>query len=317
MTHFKIPIVAIVGPTASGKTELSVNLAHRISGEIISADSMQIYKEFNICTAKPNEEQLKSVKHYCVGEISVRERFSVADYVKRAHVCARKITEKNKVAFVVGGTGLYIDSFLKNVDFEKITPNLELRENLYKDSLCEKGKLYKELQHIDPLSAGQIHPNDTKRIIRALEFYYSYGYPISEQVKRSLCAQSPYEAVFIGINFEDRNVLYDRINERVDNMVRNGLVEEVEHILKLKPSNTATEAIGYKEIIPYISGQCSLDEALENLKKDTRHYAKRQITWFKRNKDIHWLYADKYDSFESMILDAERIIKEKILNGNS
>ncbi len=317
MAQFKIPVVAIVGPTASGKTELSVNLARRISGEIISADSMQIYEEFNICTAKPNKEHLESVKHYCVGEISVRERFSVADYVKRAHICAKKITEKNKVAFVVGGTGLYIDSFLKNVDFGRNTPNLELRESLYKDSLCEKDKLYTELQHIDPMSARQIHPNDIKRITRALEFYYSYGYPISEQVKRSLCMQSPYEAVFIGINFEDRSVLYDRINRRVDNMLRDGLVEEVKHILKLEPSDTANEAIGYKEIIPYIRGQCSLDEAVENLKRDTRHYAKRQITWFKRNKDIHWFYADKYYSFENMVLDAEKVIKEKILNGNS
>lgn len=314
MAQSKIPVIAIVGPTASGKTELSVELAFKFSGEIISSDSMQIYKEFDICTAKPGKEQLTIVKHYFIDEMSVQERFSVADYVKRAHIYAKEISKNNKVPIVVGGTGLYVDSFLKNINFEKNEPNHATRENLYKDSLEDLNKLYRDLRCVDETTANQIHPNDRKRIIRALEFYYSHGYPISEQVRKSMLIDTPYNTVFIGLNFQNRNILYERINSRVDNMIKNGLVQEVEDIFELRPSDTASVAIGYKEMLPYIKGECSLDEAIENLKRGTRKYAKRQITWFKRNKDINWIYIDKYTSFEGVISEAEKIVKEKIFN---
>ena len=312
MESKKIPIIAIVGPTASGKTKLSIELAIRFLGEIISSDSMQIYKEFNICTAKPSDNDLKAVKHYFINEKSVQDDFSVADYAKAAHIYAKDIYKRGKIPIVVGGTGLYMDSFLKNISFEKDKSGYWTRECLYKYADGNLDKLYQDLKIVDAHAANKIHKNDKKRIIRALEFYYSYGYPISQQTERSLSAESPYKVIFIGINFKDRKILYDRINTRVDNMFEAGLIKEVEEIYKLSPSDTAKAAIGYKEILPYLQGKCDLNEAIENLKRSTRKYAKRQITWFKRNKNINWIYLDEHKIFNEVAKKAIDIVKEQM-----
>ena len=309
VTKNKIPVIAIVGPTASGKTALSIKIARKFNCEIISADSMQIYKEFKICTAKPKEDQLNSIKHYMIDEVSVLEDFSVAEYMDRAQIYAKKIEEKGKTPLIVGGTGLYIDSFLGNLNLEKKKTDPAIREKLIERVKQNKEELFIELKEIDPLSANKIHPNDIKRVVRALEFYYSFGYPISDQVKNSQNGTSPYKTLFIGLNFRDRKILYSIINDRVDIMLKSGLLQEIEEILKLNISETAKCAIGYKEIIPYLKGQCNLSDATEKLKKETRAYAKRQLTWFKRNKNINWLYIDDYTSFDELAFKACDIIK--------
>lgn len=306
----KIPVIVIVGPTASGKTELSVNVALKFSGEIISADSMQIYKEFNISTAKPDEDKLKMVKHYLINEVSVKDDFSVYKYVSKAHVYARYIYKCGKTPIIVGGTGLYIDSFLNNVNFEGEKTSDDIKKDLYDEYKINKEKLYEDLKRIDPISAAKFHINDAKRIIRALEFYYSHGYTISKQEEKSRLIPSPYKATIIGLNFRDRKLLYNRINKRIDNMISTGLVNEVRNIMSNGLSKTAQCAIGYKEIVPYINGECSLDEAVHNLKINTRRYAKRQISWFKKNEDIKWIYMEDYSSFDDIIFKAESIIKD-------
>ncbi len=306
----KIPIIAIVGPTASGKTELSIEIAKKFSGEIISVDSMQIYKEFKICTAKPNESQLKAIKHYLIDEISVKDSFSVADYAEKARCCAEEIWQKGKNPIVVGGTGLYLDAFLGDFALETKQANPIIREKLLKRAMNDKGELFLELTQIDPISANKIHPNDLKRTVRALEFYYSFGYSISEQTKRTQCRPSLYKTTFIGLNFKNRGILHDRIEKRVDEMFKQGLIKETENILKGSIGKTASAAIGYKEIIPYLKGEVLLAEAEKSIKKETKAYAKRQITWFKRNKNIHWIYIDEYNSFSQVISEAFKIVKE-------
>lgn len=310
----KTPIIAVVGATAVGKTELSINIALKFLGEIISADSMQIYKEFNISTAKPNETQLKTVKHYLINEVSVKTNFSVYEYIKRARVYAKKIYDDGKIPILVGGTGLYVDSFLNGLNFEGEKTIHNIKKEIQNISHADKEKLYNDLLSIDPISAEKIHHNDIKRVVRALDFYYSCGYPISKQVEKSKLIQSPYTVQFIGLNFRDRSVLYDRINKRVDDMIKRGLVDEVKYIMSLPPGDTAKYAIGYKEIIPYIKGLCSIDEAVYNLKRNTRRYAKRQLTWFNKNKNIKWIYIDDYNSFDDVKIRAENIIEEWGLN---
>lgn len=304
----KIPVVAILGPTACGKTDLSIKIAKKFFGEIISADSMQIYREFKICTAKPDENQMSQVKHYMIDEISVEEDFSVADYIKKAHFFAERIIEKGKIPIVVGGTGLYLDSFLGNLSLEEKKFDTCIREKLNDRAKSDKEGLFKDLMDVDKESAEKIHPNDIKRVVRALEFYYSFGYPISLQVKRSKENESPYNTTFIGINFLDRNLLHKAIEDRVDNMVEKGLIDEVSYVSHLNVSKTASACIGYKEILPYLEQKCSLDEAVLDLKKETKAYAKRQITWFKRNENVNWIYKDEVGS--NLVQEAFKILKE-------
>lgn len=300
-----IPVICVVGPTASGKTELAVNLALKFGGEIISADSMQIYKEFEVSTAKPSLEQLKAVPHHLVDFLSVEKEFSVAKFKNLAQECIKDIYSRGKLPFLVGGTGLYIDSLLKNIDFEDssniTTEKVNDLKGLNNDELIEI------LQRADPVSAEKIHPNDTKRLKRAVEFFYMSGYPISEQTERSEKAQSPYKTCKIGLNFKDRDILYDRTNKRVDKMVESGIAEEVKKISQMNLSKTAQAAIGYKEILPFVKGKCSLEEAAENLKKVTRNYAKRQLTWFRRDKEINWIYIDEYKDFSEVVVKAQSI----------
>lgn len=307
-----IKVISIVGPTASGKTKLAVKLAQKFNGEIVSADSMQIYKGMQIATAKPTFDETEGVKHHLIDFVSPDETYSVAMFVKDASRCIADIYSRGKLPFMVGGTGLYVDSLLNNITFsveqrdEKLS--LELRK-IYEDQGIDT--LLKMLSEFDIDSANRLKAErNPKRIIRAIEFYKTTGITITEQNEKSKLVKSPYSPVKIGINYKDRAKLYERINKRVDLMLENGLVNEAKDVLSSKLSFTSIKAIGYKELLPYFNGEKTLDECVEKLKMETRRYAKRQITWFKRDLDINWLYADKYNSFEELIADAVEIIKK-------
>ena len=292
MVNEKIPIISIVGPTASGKTDLSINLALKLDTEIISADSMQIYKEFNILSAKPEKEKLSLVKHHLIDFLSVSEEFSVSKFINLSEKYINEIYSQGKIPILVGGTGLYVDSLLKGLKFES-KKNIENSEAIKSLDNLSGEELFKILEKIDPVSSEKIHINNVKRLKRAIEFFYQEGYPISCQVENSKKIISPYNVCRIGLNFESRDILYDRINKRIDEMFESGIEEEVKLISKLKLSKTSSMAIGYKEVLPYVLGNCSKEEAKEELKKATRRYAKRQLTWFKKNLDINWIYVDK------------------------
>ena len=308
-----IPVVSVVGPTASGKTELSVNLAKKFNGEIISADSMQIYKEFDIVTAKPSVADLKSVKHYLVGTISVSEEFSVSDFVHSASECIKKINDNGQLPFLVGGTGLYLNSLLENIEFESSKSSDEnLRSELNKK---ENEELFEILKKIDSESSSKIHMNNKKRVIRAIEFFYTTGYPISKQVENSRKNFSIYNVCKIGLNFKNRDALYERIDSRVDKMFDMGIIDEVKKVKKMYPGKTASAAIGYKEILDYLDGTIGLHQAKENLKQATRRYAKRQLTWFRRDEKINWIYLDELKNHEEIAKVSEEILKKFILKG--
>ncbi len=305
MSSGKIPLVSIVGPTASGKTEFAVNLALKYNGEIISGDSMQIYKEFNILSAKPSYEQLNKVPHHLVNILSVREEFSVAKFKEYAENSINDIISRNKIPFLVGGTGLYIDALIKNIGFESRRSSGDCNTDL---SNFSNDELMQILKKIDPVSAEKIHINDKKRLMRAAEFFYSFGYPISLQNMKSKLATPKYKICKIGLNYKNRDLLYDKINNRVDAMFRNNIEAEVRKIFDIGLSKTAAFAIGYKELVPYILGKCTKEEAIYNLKQATRRYAKRQLTWFRKDKEINWIYVDDFNNFEEFIQQGEEII---------
>lgn len=285
----KIPLVVIAGPTASGKTALSVKIAKRLDGEIVSADSMQIYKYMNIGTAKPTEEEKQGIPHHMMDFLEPSVPFSVAEYCEMAHKVIADIYNRGKLPIIVGGTGLYIDSLVNNVDFGDTDSDDSIRRELEKIAETEgKEAVYKLLLEIDAETAKKYHPNNLRRIIRAIEFYRVTGQTISSHAKEE--KKSPYNCIYFCINW-DRDVLYDRINRRVDIMVKDGLIEEVKDLLSrgYDKASTAMQGIGYKEFYDYFDGKASLDDTLELIKMNSRRYAKRQLTWFRRNKDIHWL----------------------------
>lgn len=284
----KTKIICVVGATASGKTDLAVKLAKAVDGEIISADSMQVYKNMPIATAVATKEEQDGVVHHLVEFLDADQTFSVADFVERAKVLIDEITVRGRVPIVAGGTGLFVDSLVKNISFSEVGSNAEIRNELAEKSNEE---LYERLLKLDPNAAEDIHPNNRKRVIRALELCMS-GTSKTEQNENSMLVDSPYDALYIGIGYKDRQKLYDRINKRVDLMLEAGLENEARQMLG-KQGLTARQAIGHKELQPYIDGKITLDEATENLKRETRRYAKRQLTWFRRNENINWLYADE------------------------
>lgn len=284
----KTKIICVVGATASGKTDLAVKLAKAVDGEIISADSMQVYKNMPIATAVATKEEQDGVVHHLVEFLDADQTFSVADFVERAKVLIDEITARGRVPIVAGGTGLFVDSLVKNISFSEVGSNAEIRNELAEKSNEE---LYERLLQLDPNAAEDIHPNNRKRVIRALELCMS-GTSKTEQNENSMLIDSPYDALYIGIGYKDRQKLYDRINKRVDLMLEAGLENEARQMLG-KQGLTARQAIGHKELQPYIDGKITLDEATENLKRETRRYAKRQFTWFRRNENINWLYADE------------------------
>lgn len=286
----RIKIISVVGPTASGKTALSIEIAKKYNGEIISADSMQIYRGMDIATAKPTKEEMQGIVHHLIDNVNPEDEYSVAQYVKDARNAILDIDSRGKTPILVGGTGLYVNSLLDNVQFSESPVDDELRRKL--NSLSTE-ELLPILYDVDSESYEKLSiEKNHKRIVRALEIYYQTGKPKSFVDKEAKSIPSPYDAVKIGLNANDRQFLYDRINTRVDLMVDMGLLDEAKKFLSKNLSSTSSKAIGYKEFIPYFNGESSLEECKNLLKMETRRYAKRQITWFKRDKEIHWFSID-------------------------
>ena len=293
----KRPVLAVVGPTATGKTALGVRLARRFGGEIISADSMQIYRGLDIGTAKVTPAEAEGVPHHCVDILPPEAAFSVADFTALAGRLAAEIDARGRLPILVGGTGLYIQSFLYGVRFTEEKAPDGLREQLAAE-LAARGPaaLYAELQAADPEAAAAIHPNNHLRVLRALEHYRATGRRLSEQKAASLPAQRPYRALVLGLDFAARSDLYRRIDLRVDRMMAQGLLAEAETVYRRRDSyRTAAQAIGYKEFFPYFAGQAPLDACVEQLKQASRRYAKRQLTWFRHMDGVVWLAADAPD----------------------
>ena len=305
----KINIVSVVGPTASGKTRLAVDICKAIDGEVVSCDSMQIYKNMNIATAKPDADEMDGIPHHMMDFLSPDQKFSVASYCEKAKKCIEDINDRGNVPVITGGTGLYYSSLVDNVSFSDETDDTSLREELTQRLKSDGSQaLLDELYKIDPQTAQQLHPNNSGRIVRALEVYYKNGMTMSEQKRLSRLGDKMYNCKAIGLDAKDRQFLYDRINRRVDDMLSRGLLEEAKRFLAENPGKTSRQAIGYKELRPYFEGQLTLDEAVENLKMETRRYAKRQLTWFRRDKRINWLYIDEM-SYEEILDKALKIIK--------
>ena len=295
----KIKVVAVVGPTASGKTALSVEIAKRYGGEIISCDSMQIYKEMDVGTAKVTAEEMRGVPHHLINIVSPHEEFSCADYATAARNAIEDIASRGKLPVFCGGTGLYLDSVLKNTEFSAAGKDEEYRAYLERE--CSPETLHRMLTEVDPESAAVIHQNNVKRVIRALEIYRVTGKTKTEWDAISRLTESPYDSVIIGLNYRSRDTLYSRIDRRVDIMMEEGLLDEVRRLdTPAFRASTASQAIGYKEILSYFDGVCTLDEAIDSIKQYSRNYAKRQLTWFGKNKDIRWIYPD--DAPEGMPL---------------
>lgn len=306
-------IVAIVGPTASGKTGLSVALAKHFGGEVVSADSMQIYRQMNIGTAKPSMEEREGVPHWLMGHVSVEDTYNVASYVQDAHDVLKDLADRGRLPVICGGTGLYIDHLLCDTEFFDIPLNNAVRQK-YQDLAVQQGNqaVYCLLSARDPELAAKLHPNDSKRVIRGLEVLEITGKRLSE-FQRESHRQSPYKVLWLGLNYRDRQLLYDRINRRVDLMEQAGLLDEIKYLMQnFTLSSTARAAIGYKEVIDAIEGGGSISEALELVKQKSRNYAKRQLTWFGKNKDVRWFYRDEItdqELLEKAICETENFLK--------
>ena len=302
----KNKVIVICGPTASGKTALSIELAKQINGEIVSCDSMQIYKDMDIGTAKPTVEEMQGIKHYLIGYVSPEKRYSVADYKIDAKKAIKEIIEKGKMPIVVGGTGLYLDSLIYEIEYQDIKLDEQYRNKL-EEEVEKQGleKLYEKAKQIDPKAIKKISPNDKKRILRILEIYHATGKTKTEQEIESRKKEVEYDYKVYALDW-DRQKLYDRINKRVDMMIEQGLVEEVKQILdKYDNFPTAMQGLGYKEVVEYLNGNLTKEEMIEKIKIETRRYAKRQLTWFRKNKQTIWLNA------EDMIQDnIQKILKD-------
>lgn len=298
----KPKVIVICGPTASGKTSLGIKLANRINGEIISCDSMQIYKYMDIGTAKPTLEERKAAKHYLVDFVSPDKRYSVADYKKDAEEAIDKIISEGKTPIIVGGTGLYLNSLVYGIEYPNIETDLKYREELEKKVLTEGlKKLYDEAAEIDPEAIKKISPNDKKRILRILEIYHATGKTKTEMEIESKKNGVKYDYRIFVLNME-REKLYDRINKRVDIMIKNGLEKEVRKLIeKYTKFPTAMQGLGYKEIIEYFDNKITRDEAIEKIKMESRRYAKRQITWFKSYKNAIWLDAENENNVDIIL----------------
>ena len=296
----KKTLFILVGPTAIGKTSVSIELAKRLNGEIISADSMQIYEGMDIGTAKITESEKEGIMHYLIDEVKPDEEFSVSDFQKKANQYIDEISEKGKLPMVVGGTGLYINSLIYELDFTTSVSNWELRDR-YTNEAEQYGNEYihDKLREVDPVSADRVHLNDTKRIIRALEVFEETGSPMSESYKNFRALNDKFNLVMIGLTM-DREKLYERINKRIDIMLESGLIDEVKGLIGngYDQHLTSMKGIGYKEVIKYLKDEFTLDETIEVLKRESRRYAKRQLTWFRRESQIHWIDVEQLDSEE-------------------
>ncbi len=306
----KIPVVAVVGPTASGKTELGIALAKALDGEIVSADSMQVYRGIHIASAAPDADEMQGIRHHLLEFLDVDDEFSVCDYVNLASEIISDINKRGKLPIVVGGTGLYVNSLLENIDFGEQQSDKELRRQLEEEYDTLGGDaMLERVRAADEEYGARLHANDKKRIVRALEII-SAGETVSERLIKSKAEPSPYDVLYIGVNFRDRQKLYDRINRRVDIMLGNGLLEEAKASFEAE-LKTASQAIGHKELFSFFEGEQSLDEAVENLKMQTRRYAKRQLTWFGRNEKTVWLYKDEEDVISKAMEIAVNFLKSR------
>ena len=291
----KPKVIVIGGPTASGKTALSIELAKRINGEIVSCDSMQIYKDMDIGSAKPSLEEMQGIKHYMIDIVRPDMRFSVAEYKKQAESAIEEILKKDKMPIIVGGTGLYANSLIYGIEYKEIDFDEEYRKELELKASEPNGLkgLYEIAKKIDNEAIQKISPNDKKRIIRVLEIYHSTGKTKTQQEADSRKNGVKYDYRVFAIDIE-RNILYDRINKRVDIMIKNGLIQEVENLLKKYDEfPTAMQGLGYKEVVQYLKGEISKQEMIEKIKQETRRYAKRQLTWFRKNKQTIWLDGEE------------------------
>lgn len=299
-------VLIVAGPTASGKTSFAVKLAENFNGEVIGADSMQLYKGMDIATAKPTAEEMRSIPHHLIGFLPPSETFSVAKYKELCEKSIADIQSRSRLPIICGGTGQYIDAVLNNTTFLD-APSGEYRKNLEK-AADEMGidVLFEELKKIDPDSASKLNISDKRRIIRALELYYSTGMTKQKQNELSHLEKSKHKFIMFCLFPADRRVLYDRIEKRIDVMLEAGLLDEARRFYESERSSTSVQAIGYKELKPYLDGEGKLDECVERLKIETRHYAKRQMTWFRRYKDAHIIY---FDQSADPCIDAIKILK--------
>lgn len=300
----------LIGPTAIGKTDLSIKLAQMMNGEIISADSMQIYKYMNIGSAKVTKEEMQEVPHHLIDNVYPDEDFTVANYKNHATTLISNINKEGRLPIIAGGTGLYINSIVYNLQFTEVPPSESIRNQL---ELLSNEDLYKELENIDNTSANKLNVNDRKRVIRALEIYKSTGKTMSEYNKDFRMENQDYNLVMIGLNM-DRARLYDRINRRVDVMINSGLIDEVKGLLEMgyNKNLVSMQGIGYKEIIMYLEEEISLDESIALIKQKSRNYAKRQLTWFRRDERIKWMNLDDYSNLEKLSKDIIQYTNNKM-----
>lgn len=309
LNQSKPRVLAVAGPTASGKTWLGVQLAKIYDGEVISADSMQIYKGMDIASAKPTKEEMQGIPHHLIDFLDRDIIFSAADYVRLAKEKIAEVLSRGKLPIIVGGTGLYIDSLLENVKFSDGGSDEKYRKELY-DFAGKEGNeaLYARLLEADPEAAETIHPNNLVRVVRALEVIYVTGRKFSELKKESRLVESPYDSLIIGLNFENRQNLYDRIDLRVDEMMKNGLLEEAEELWRQGSMKTAANAIGFKEFIPFFENQMSVEACIDKIKQETRRYAKRQLTWFRKNQRIQWIILGEFDKKNEILEKSKKCI---------
>lgn len=309
----KEPLIILTGPTAAGKTALSIELARAVGGEIISADSMQIYKKMNIGTAKIMPEEMAGITHYLVDELEPDEPFNVVIFQQMAREAMLKIRKNGHIPIIVGGTGFYIQAVLNEIDFKENDNDMTYRHSL--EEIAAAGgadRLYEELMALDPDSAEKIHRNNIKKIIRALEYYHQTGQKISEHNAHEAARQSPYNYAYFVLT-RPREQLYARIDQRVDEMLAAGLIDEVQALAEAGYSRNlvSMQGLGYKEILAHLEGEISLDEAVYILKRDTRHFAKRQLTWFKREREVCWIDQSLYETKSDILADMTHILRQK------
>ena len=306
------PIICIAGPTASGKTDLAVALAKAVDGEVVSCDSMQVYRRMDIGTAKPSAEEMQGIPHHMLDVAEPDEDFSVSRYCAMAAPIVDEIVASGKTAIIAGGTGLYMDALIRGNDFAPF-PSTGVREALEAEAdRLGMETILEKLRAIDPDSAGRLHLSDRKRILRALEVYLETGTTITEHNRRTRQLPDRYHPLWLGLDFTDRAVLYDRINRRVSRMLEAGLLHEIEMLLEsgIPETCTAMQAIGYKEFLPVLRGERPLEEAAAEVCQSSRRYAKRQLTWFRRNSGIHWLQREESTTPDEIFRQARQILRE-------
>lgn len=312
----KLPVVAVTGPTATGKTALGVRLAQVLEGEIVSCDSMQVYKDLEVGTAQPTQEELAQAPHHLVGFLDWDRDFSVSDYVDLARHAIGEIHERGRLPILVGGTGLYARSLLRGFTFTSACRDDAVRQRLTEEAQrVGPQEMHRRLAAVDSLSAEEIHPNNVKRVLRALEYWELSGEPFSCQAQRSKEALPPYDYVMFCLTYRNRQALYHRIDARVDRMIEQGLLDEARRLFDYCATTqklpTAAQSIGYKELFPYFRGEIRLDAAVEDIKRESRRYAKRQLTWFARESNVVYLYMDELGTVEKAFVQCLRLLNEQ------